>query len=85
MAVSVEQFIKQIKASGVIPAEALSDFIPPKSSPVDAEQLAKELIRKKAPDQVSGGRDLEGAWAIPGAGKLRPAGENWRRRDGSGV
>lgn len=37
MAVPLEQFIKHLEDSGVLAAETLKDFIPPKASPKDAE------------------------------------------------
>ncbi len=47
MAVPVEQFVKQLEDSGILAGDTLQDFIPPKASPKDAEELARELIRKK--------------------------------------
>jgi hypothetical protein len=47
MAVPLEQFVKQLEDSGVLAGETLKDFLPPKSEPKNAEELAKELIRKK--------------------------------------
>src|SRR5258707_15861225 len=47
MPVPVEQFVKQLEDSGIIAGDTLQDFIPPKASPKDAEELAKELVRKK--------------------------------------
>jgi len=47
MAVSIEKFVQQLEDSGVLTGEILKDFIPPKASPKDAEELARELIRRK--------------------------------------
>lgn len=47
MALPLEQFVKQIEASGVLPSETLADFVPPKASPKDAAELARELVRQK--------------------------------------
>jgi serine/threonine-protein kinase len=47
MPVPVEQFVKQLTDSGVLAGDTLKDFLPPLSQPKDAEELAKELVRKK--------------------------------------
>ncbi len=47
MPVPLEQFVKHLEESGIIAGDMLQDFIPPKSSPKDAEELARELVRKK--------------------------------------
>src|SRR4051794_16779331 len=47
MAVPLEQFVKSLEDSGIISGETLNDFIPPKGSPKDAEELVRELVRKK--------------------------------------
>ncbi len=47
MPVPVEQFVKQLEDSGILAGDTLQDFIPPKASPKDAEELARELVRKK--------------------------------------
>lgn len=47
MAVPLDQFIKHLEDSGVLAAETLQDFIPPKANPRDAEELARELVRTK--------------------------------------
>jgi len=47
MAVPLEQFVKQLEDSGILAGDTLKDFIPPKASPKDAEELARELVRKK--------------------------------------
>src|SRR5271163_310977 len=47
MPVDLEKFVKQLEDSGIIPAEALKDFIPPKANPKSAEELARELVVKK--------------------------------------
>src|SRR5258708_39691641 len=47
MPVPLEQFVKQLEDSGVIAAETLHDFLPPKAEPKDAEELAGELVRRQ--------------------------------------
>src|ERR1700722_10436739 len=47
MALPLEQFVKQLEDSGIIAAETLKDFIPPKANPKTAEDLARELVLKK--------------------------------------
>lgn len=47
MAPALEQFIRQLEDSGVLAAETLKDFIPPRASPKDAEDLARELVHQK--------------------------------------
>ena len=47
MAVSIEKFVQQLEDSGIIAGDTLKDFLPPKSDPKDAEELALELVRKK--------------------------------------
>src|SRR5271156_3969219 len=47
MALPLEQFVKQLEDSGIIAAETLKDFIPPKANPKSAEDLARELVLKK--------------------------------------
>ena len=46
MSVPLEQFVKQLADSGIIAGDTLKDFIPPKASPNDAEELAAELVRQ---------------------------------------
>ncbi len=47
MALSLKQFVQQLEDSGIISGDTLKDFIPPKASPKDVEELARELIRQK--------------------------------------
>ena len=47
MPVPLEQFVKHLEDSGILTGDTLQDFVPPKSSPKDAEELARELVRKK--------------------------------------
>ena len=42
-----KRFIQQIEETGIITGDTLKDFIPPKGSSNDAEQLARELVRQK--------------------------------------
>ncbi|MBC7854952.1 MAG: serine/threonine protein kinase [Pirellulaceae bacterium] len=47
MAVALEQFVAQLEESGILSGETLKDFLPPKGEPKDAEELARELVRRK--------------------------------------
>ncbi len=47
MTVRLEQFVKHLEDSGILGGDTLKDFIPPKATPKDAEELARELVRKK--------------------------------------
>src|SRR5579872_7371358 len=47
MGVPLEQFVRQLEDSGILAAETLNDFIAPKSSPKDGDELARELVRHK--------------------------------------
>jgi len=47
MAVPLEQFVKHLEDSGVLAGDTLGDFIPPRASPKDAEELLGELLRQK--------------------------------------
>lgn len=47
MPVPLEKFVKQLEDSGILAGDTIQDFIPPKASPKDAEELARELIRHK--------------------------------------
>src|SRR5579872_6752105 len=47
MPLPVEQFVKQLEDSGILAGDTLRDFIPPKSNPKDAEELACALVRQK--------------------------------------
>src|SRR5438045_2745484 len=40
MPVPLDQFVKQLEDTGILPAETLRDFVPPKGNPKDAEELA---------------------------------------------
>src|SRR5450631_4254883 len=46
MPIPLEQFVKHLEDSGVLAGDTLKDFIPPKASPKDAEELAGELVRQ---------------------------------------
>ena len=46
MAVPLEQFVKQLEDSGILAGDTLQEFLPPKSDPKNAEELARELVRK---------------------------------------
>ena len=47
MAVPLEKFVEQLEASGILNGDTLKDFLPPKSEPKSAEELALELVRQK--------------------------------------
>lgn len=47
MAVTLEKFVQQLEDSGIIAGDTLKDFLPPKSKPRDAEELARELVRQR--------------------------------------
>ena len=47
MAVALEQFVKQLTDSGIIAPGKLENFIPPKASPKDAQELARQLVQSK--------------------------------------
>jgi serine/threonine protein kinase len=47
MALPLDQFVQQLEDSGILAGETIKDFIPPKASPTDAVELAKELVRRK--------------------------------------
>lgn len=47
MAVPLEKFVQQLEDSGILAGDTIKNFIPPKASPKDAEELARELVRKK--------------------------------------
>ncbi len=47
MAIPLARFIQQIEETGIIAGDTLKDFIPPKGSAKDAEDLARELVRQK--------------------------------------
>ncbi|MEI8381392.1 MAG: bifunctional serine/threonine-protein kinase/formylglycine-generating enzyme family protein [Planctomycetota bacterium] len=46
MAVSLEQFVKQLEESGLVVGDELRDLLPPRANPTDAEALARELVRQ---------------------------------------
>ena len=47
MTLPLEQFVKQLEDSGILAGDTLRDFIPPKASPKDAQELVRELVRHK--------------------------------------
>jgi serine/threonine protein kinase len=47
MPVPLEKFVQQLEDSGILAGDAIKDFIPPKASPKDATELARELVRQK--------------------------------------
>ncbi len=44
MALPLEQVVRQLEDTGIIPANTLADFLPPKSDPKDADALVRELV-----------------------------------------
>ena len=46
MATSLENFVQQLEDSGILAGDTLRDFIPPKSSPKNAVELALELVHQ---------------------------------------
>lgn len=47
LAVPLEKFVQQLEDSGILAGDTIKDFIPPKASPKDAEELARKLVRRK--------------------------------------
>lgn len=47
MTLPIEEFVKQLEDSGILAGDTIKDFLPPKASPKDAEELARELVRQK--------------------------------------
>ena len=47
MSVPLEQFVRQLDESGISLVSDLKDFLPPNAAPKDAEELARELVRRK--------------------------------------
>ena len=47
MALPLEKFVKQLEDSGILAGDTIKEFIPPKASPKDAVELARELVRQK--------------------------------------
>ena len=60
MAVALEQFVKELEDSGIIASETLKDFLPPKSTPKDVVDLAKELVRQKKLTKFQAGEVYRG-------------------------
>ena len=46
MPVAIEKFVQQLEDSGILAGDTIKDFIPPKASPKDAEELARELAKR---------------------------------------
>jgi serine/threonine protein kinase len=47
MPVPLDKFVKQLEDSGILAGDTIKEFIPPKASPKDGTELARELIRQK--------------------------------------
>src|SRR5271170_3407783 len=61
MALPLEQVVKQLEDSGIIASETLKDFVPPKASPKDGDELVQALVKSEKltnfqGQQVKGGR-----------------------------
>ena len=60
MPLELETFVKQLTDSGILTAGKLEDFVPPKASPKDAEELADELVKAGNLTQFQARRVLAG-------------------------
>jgi serine/threonine protein kinase len=47
MAVALEQFVQQVADSGILAGDTLKEFLPPNAAPQNAEDLARELVRRR--------------------------------------
>ena len=47
MAVPLEQVVKHLEDCGILAGDTLKDFIPPKASPKDGQELLRELVRQR--------------------------------------
>ncbi len=47
MSVPLEQIVKHLEDSGILAGDTLQDFIPPKASPKDGQELLRELVRQR--------------------------------------
>jgi serine/threonine-protein kinase len=47
MAVPLEQFVKHLEDSGILAGDTLQEFLPPRNTPKDAQELARQLILQK--------------------------------------
>jgi serine/threonine protein kinase len=47
MPVTIAQYIKQLKASGILAEETLNALLPPRAEPRTTEELIRELVRQK--------------------------------------
>src|SRR4051812_13034243 len=47
MPVALEQFVKNLEDSGIVSPSKLSNFLPPKATPKDAQELARQLVKQK--------------------------------------
>ncbi len=57
---SVSLFVKQIQDSGILAGDTLQEFLPPRSEPKDAEELAGELVRQKKLTKFQADQVLQG-------------------------
>lgn len=60
MPVPLDQFVKLLKDSGVLPTETLTQLLPPNAIPQDADELARELIRRRQLSKFQAGEILRG-------------------------
>jgi len=47
MGISISEVVKHLEHNRIVLSDTLQDFIPPKSNPKDAEELLRELVRRK--------------------------------------
>jgi formylglycine-generating enzyme required for sulfatase activity/serine/threonine protein kinase len=47
MAIALEPVVKQLQTTGIIAPAKLADFLPPKATPKDGEELLRELVKRE--------------------------------------
>ena len=47
MPLPLQQFVKELTDSGILDGDTLKDFLPPQARPKDADDLVRELVRRK--------------------------------------
>ena len=73
MPVPLDQFVRHLEESGILAGDTLRDFVPPQAAPRDAEELARELVRKKKLTKFQAEEVYRG--------NGNPAAEFWREVD----
>ena len=76
MSIPLEQFVQHLEDSGILASETIKDFVPPKASPKDAEELARELVRKKKLTKFQAEEVFRGKGELSCPGQLCPDGKN---------